>query len=281
MALDQTKASGASTPGTQSASSTPGAKKRPRLTAVTPAGILRQKKRRGGSNAAAATLSARKLAASIRSGASTPTKSRNTLAQASSSSDGGLVTPPIQGEKRGRRPSGMATPANTADSAQPSDAQMPGDLVRSTTAGESSALNEVNNADDDDGDDDIRGPSGDDDMISLVKQSKEEVKELWDQMSEDQRQRYGVYRRTALNKGSVKKLASQILNQQVSPTMAFVIAGFSKMFVGQIVESAVQIQAEWGDEGPLKPAHLREAYRLYKKENDATATSSGFTKRLF
>ncbi|KAI8321712.1 TAFII28-like protein, partial [Martensiomyces pterosporus] len=102
--------------------------------------------------------------------------------------------------------------------------------------------------------------------ISLVKQSKEEIKEMWEQLSEEQRQRYGVYRRTALNKGSVKKLVSNVLNQQISSTLTFVVAGFSKVFVGQIVESAVQIQAEWGDEGPLKPEHLREAYRLYKKE---------------
>ncbi|KAJ2337949.1 transcription initiation factor TFIID subunit 11, partial [Coemansia sp. RSA 2671] len=109
----------------------------------------------------------------------------------------------------------------------------------------------------------------------------EEIKELWDQMSDDQRQRFDVYRRTALNKASIKKLVGHILNQQVTPTLTFVVAGFSKVFVGEIVERAVQIQAERGDTGSLTPDHLREAYRLYKKETQTTASSSGFTKRLF
>ncbi|KAI7833722.1 TAFII28-like protein [Kickxella alabastrina] len=101
-------------------------------------------------------------------------------------------------------------------------------------------------------------------------------------MTDNQRQRYDVYRRTALNKGSVKKLAYHILNQQISSTLTFVLAGFSKVFVGEIVERAVQLKIERGEteEGPLKPEHLREAYRLYKKETQ-TGSSSGFTKRLF
>ncbi|KAJ2464128.1 transcription initiation factor TFIID subunit 11 [Coemansia sp. RSA 2320] len=128
-------------------------------------------------------------------------------------------------------------------------------------------------------------PSLDEDTLHLIKQSKEEIKELWDQMSEEQRQRFDVYRRTALNKASMKKLVTGVLNQQISSTLTFVVAGFSKVFVGQIVERAVQVQSERGEDGPLKPEHLREAYRLYKKENQSmsggSSSSSGFTKRMF
>ncbi|PIA15178.1 TAFII28-domain-containing protein [Coemansia reversa NRRL 1564] len=108
---------------------------------------------------------------------------------------------------------------------------------------------------------------------------------MWEQMTDEQRQRYGVYRRAALNKSAVKKLVSQVLNQQITSTLTFVIAGFSKVFIGEIVERAVQLQNEHGDEGPLTPEHLREAYRLYLKESPATeattAVANGFTKRLF
>ncbi|KAJ1948893.1 transcription initiation factor TFIID subunit 11 [Linderina pennispora] len=120
-----------------------------------------------------------------------------------------------------------------------------------------------------------------DDEVTLVKQSKEEVKELWDQLSAEQQQRYGVYRRTALSKSAVRRLASSVLGQQISPTLSFVIAGFSKVFVGEIIERAVAVQRERGDSGPLTPAHLREAYRQHKKETGMAANSSGFTKRLF
>ncbi|KAJ2340794.1 transcription initiation factor TFIID subunit 11 [Coemansia erecta] len=112
----------------------------------------------------------------------------------------------------------------------------------------------------------------DDDDIELERQSKEDVRELWSLLNDDQRQRYGVYRQAALNKGTVKKLASQILGQQVSSTLTFVIAGFSKVFIGEIVERAVQIRDARGDEGPLRPEHLREAYRQHKKEANNNVT---------
>ncbi|KAJ2632636.1 transcription initiation factor TFIID subunit 11 [Coemansia sp. RSA 1290] len=117
-----------------------------------------------------------------------------------------------------------------------------------------------------------------DEDMTLVRQSKEEVGELWDQMDDEQRQRYSAYRQTMLNKGNIKRLVSQILGQQASSTLTFVVAGFSKVFVGEIVERALEIHMERGDQGPLQPEHLREAYRLYKKEHPEI---SSFTSRLF
>ncbi|KAJ2848441.1 transcription initiation factor TFIID subunit 11 [Coemansia brasiliensis] len=114
--------------------------------------------------------------------------------------------------------------------------------------------------------------------MTLVRQSKEEVGELWEQMDDEQRQRYSAYRQTMLNKGTIKKLVSQILGQQASSTLTFVVAGFSKVFVGDIVERAVQIRMERGEQGPLLPEHLREAYRQYKTEHPET---SSFSRRLF
>ncbi|KAJ2451886.1 transcription initiation factor TFIID subunit 11 [Coemansia sp. RSA 2336] len=117
-----------------------------------------------------------------------------------------------------------------------------------------------------------------DEDMTLVRQSKEEVGELWDQMDDGQRQRYSAYRQTMLNKGNIKRLVSQILGQQASSTLTFVVAGFSKVFVGEIVERALEIHTERGHEGPLQPEHLREAYRLYKREHPEL---SSFTSRLF
>ncbi|KAJ1834164.1 transcription initiation factor TFIID subunit 11 [Coemansia sp. RSA 2706] len=193
-----------------SRASTPNpAKKRPRLTAVTPLGLLQQRKRRAPPAKPPATPLARK-----------PSK-----------------------------------PETTNDDAQPAD------------KAESSS----------DDDDDV---VNDNDDVSLVRQSKEDVRELWEQMTDEQRQRYGVYRQAALNKGTVKKLTSQILNQQVSSTVTFVVAGFAKVFVGDIVERAVEIREARGDHGPLLPEHLRLAYRQYQREQPDDS-ASGFTKRLF
>lgn len=74
--------------------------------------------------------------------------------------------------------------------------------------------------------------------------------------------------------------------------MAFVVAGFSKVYVGEIVEKgktllvhsqlviktylffflAKEIMEEWGHTGAIRPEHLREAHRRYKKESATNAT---------
>jgi len=42
------------------------------------------------------------------------------------------------------------------------------------------------------------------------------------------------------------------------------------VYVCDIVQSALDIQKEWGDEGPLLPDHLREAARRYRCENQGS-----------
>ena len=57
-----------------------------------------------------------------------------------------------------------------------------------------------------------------------------------------------------------------MLSQSVTANVGTVICGFSKVFTGEIIELALQIQRSWGDEGPLLPDHLREAWRRYRIE---------------
>ncbi|EEB08151.1 transcription factor TFIID complex subunit Taf11 [Schizosaccharomyces japonicus yFS275] len=102
---------------------------------------------------------------------------------------------------------------------------------------------------------------------------------LLESFDETQMQRYEVFRRANLNKANVKKLANQILNQSVTPNVAIVISGFSKVFIGEIVELARKVQDDWGDSGPLAPDHLREAYRRYK-HNRKLIPQSRRTARL-
>ncbi|KAJ1668697.1 transcription initiation factor TFIID subunit 11 [Coemansia sp. RSA 1813] len=286
------------------------AKKRQRQTALTPAGLLRQRKRRGGSTSS-------RTPSGSRSGTPTPTKLRMSMSQGSLAlPDAGSVADRRGGG--GRRGSMLGLSPSAADyvsthvsadkgtslpnsganeGARHGNSQRRGSKQRAASisgggggggGGQLAASSgEVADHEYDDDDDDMHGAGDsniDDSELTLIRQSQEEVKELWDQMSDEQSQRYGVYRRTALNKGSMKKLVSSILNQQVSSTLTFVVAGFSKVFVGEIVERAIQIQHEKGEDdgSPLTPEHLREAYRLYKKESQIPLSSgSGFAKRLF
>ncbi|KAI8975973.1 transcription initiation factor TFIID subunit 11 [Pilobolus umbonatus] len=109
-------------------------------------------------------------------------------------------------------------------------------------------------------------------MQAQMEKQKEDMKILLENFSPQQLQRYEAYRRSALNRTNVKRLVSQILNQQCSQTMAFVVAGFSKVYVGEIIEKAREIMEEWGHTGPIRPEHLREAHRRYKKDRVNSST---------
>ncbi|KAF7731375.1 transcription initiation factor TFIID subunit 11 [Apophysomyces ossiformis] len=109
-------------------------------------------------------------------------------------------------------------------------------------------------------------------MQAQMEKAKEDMKLLLENFTEEQLQRYEGYRRSALNRTNVKRLVSQVLNQQCSQTMAFVVAGFSKVYVGEIVEKAREVMEEWGHTGAIRPEHLREAHRRYKKSKTANTT---------
>ncbi|CAG8489481.1 9004_t:CDS:2 [Scutellospora calospora] len=96
--------------------------------------------------------------------------------------------------------------------------------------------------------------------------------------SKEQTERFEVYRRSALSKPNIKKLVSGILGQPCSNNISIVVAGFSKIFIGEIVEKALDIKKEWGSEGPLSPDHIREAFRRYKQETGFTIHN--YQKRL-
>jgi transcription initiation factor TFIID subunit 11 len=79
------------------------------------------------------------------------------------------------------------------------------------------------------------------------------------------------------------KLSNQILAQSIPQNIAIVISGFAKVFVGEMVEMAREVQMVQGDKGPLAPEHLREAWRLYKERGSRNGgvPDSGKLKRLF
>ncbi|ODV89758.1 hypothetical protein CANCADRAFT_20028, partial [Tortispora caseinolytica NRRL Y-17796] len=99
---------------------------------------------------------------------------------------------------------------------------------------------------------------------------------LLEAMDRDQMSRYEYFRRANVNKTGVKRLVNSVLGQSVSPNIAIAVAGVSKLFLGELVERARQVQkrelaisigeAAAEQLGPLQPHHVREAWRLYKIE---------------
>lgn len=100
---------------------------------------------------------------------------------------------------------------------------------------------------------------------------RERMKLLLANFDEDQMARYEAFRRANINRNAVKKLANAILNQSISANVSVALSGMSKVLVGDIVERARDVQARYSaiegvEPGPLRPEHLREAWREYKRD---------------
>jgi len=95
--------------------------------------------------------------------------------------------------------------------------------------------------------------------------AKANLKVLMDHFSEEQQTRYDWYRRSTLNKGNVRKLI-QSTGTLVTPQVAQMVAGVGKVFVGEVVERALEVQAMRGEQGALTPEHLRQAYQMYRDD---------------
>ncbi|KAJ7610980.1 TAFII28-domain-containing protein [Roridomyces roridus] len=137
---------------------------------------------------------------------------------------------------------------------------------------------------DDEGDDELFPAMAEEDysaQYNFNTQSKDNLKVLLDNFTPEQNDRYDTYRRYALPKQAVRKVIQQT-GMQVSLPLAQIVAGFGKVFVGEIVEKARAVQARRGETGPLSPDHLREAYHIYQNETGRVGAARPVrAKKLF
>lgn len=82
-----------------------------------------------------------------------------------------------------------------------------------------------------------------------------------------QLRRYEQFRRSDLKNGKVKKVLVSLNPILTKASEGYIIAvkGLAKVFVGDVVETAIGVKKQLGDKGPLQPKHLREAYRRLRK----------------
>ncbi|GKT52121.1 transcription initiation factor TFIID subunit 12 [Colletotrichum spaethianum] len=108
--------------------------------------------------------------------------------------------------------------------------------------------------------------------------------------------RYELWRAAKLTESVVKRVVNATVSQSVPPNVALAVKSVSKLFIGELIERARDVQGEWikatgekqseaptpppKDEasqtqaakedrrGPLRPDHLREAWRRYKMSGD-------------
>lgn len=99
------------------------------------------------------------------------------------------------------------------------------------------------------------------------------------QFTEEQMSRYESFRRAGFQKSNMKRLLASITGtQKISVPMTIVVSGIAKMFVGELVETARIVMTERKESGPVRPCHIREAYRRLKLEGKVPQRS---VPRLF
>lgn len=87
------------------------------------------------------------------------------------------------------------------------------------------------------------------------------------QFSGEQMSRYESFRRSGFQKSNMRRLIAAIVgSQKISVPMTIVGSGIAKMFVGELVETGRVVMTERKESGPIRPCHIREAYRRLKRE---------------
>lgn len=123
---------------------------------------------------------------------------------------------------------------------------------------------------------DADDPDDEDAPLDLMKMREFEFTQV-SNLTPAQLRRYEQYRRSDLKSVKVRKVLTALNPMMQKATDPYVIAvkGLAKLFVGDVVETALQVRKERGEVGALTPKQIREAYRRLRNAGAVPSTNSG------
>lgn len=178
----------------------------------------------------------------------------------------GRAVPKAAGGQKGAPPAQEAPPRDAGGSPKSSGGEgAPADGGRLEEGGERSPDEEggARGGLDEEEDKEEKDPM---EMGKIQAMTAEEMQKTLDRFKPEQMDQYEAYRRSAFQRASMRKLLSSVTGQQVSIPLTIVMSGIAKLFVGELVEHGRIVMAEWGDTGPLRPRHVREAFQRLQRD---------------
>merc|ERR1712223_883616 len=106
----------------------------------------------------------------------------------------------------------------------------------------------------------------------IEEEERQKMQVLVSNFTEEQLDRYEMFRRAAFPKAAIKRIMQSITGCSVGQNVVIAMAGISKVFAGEVVEEALDYMESIGESGPLKPKHLREAARKLRNRGHMPKT---------
>ena len=104
------------------------------------------------------------------------------------------------------------------------------------------------------------------DKDQIEEEERQKMQVLVSNFTEEQLDRYEMYRRAAFPKAAIKRIMQTITGCSVGQNVVIAMAGISKVFAGEVCEEALDYMDSLGESGPLQPKHLREAARRLREK---------------